>query len=132
MAIWNFACLFYFWLIVYAYFKTKFGLLLFFSLIMEKKEKNAKFSSLVNYTFQLKKGKKKKRRKTFIQSKNTTYLRQLQKHVFHTFYNKSHSLCLRSSDGGPENVWIFLYLSFGLCYFSWCFGEAGCLDSALI
>lgn len=30
---------------------------------MEKKEKNAKFSSLVNYTFQWKKGKKKKKKK---------------------------------------------------------------------
>lgn len=62
---------------------------------------------MVNYTLQL---KKKKKRKTFLQSKNTTYSRQLQKHAFHTFYNKPHiSPCSRSSEGGPENVFLFVF-----------------------
>lgn len=54
--------------------------------------------------------RKKKGIKTFPQSKNTTYFRQLQKHIFHTFYNKPDiSPCSRSSEGGPENLF---YLAF--------------------
>lgn len=51
------------------------------------------------------------KKKTFPQSKNTSYSRQLQTHVFHIFYNEPEiSPCSKSSEGGPEKyIYIFFF-----------------------
>lgn len=101
MGISNFACLFYFWLIMSAYFKMRYWEKNSYQSIEKGKFKVFRFG---NIFVPMKKKPKQKAEK-----KKSPITASCKTSISHIFNNKSHiSTCSRSCEGGP-NVFFFFF-----------------------